>query len=325
MRLRHCRFSIPLLLLCCCSAQAADVKAAAAAKPKPGASQPASPKLAACTAQRIDAPSPAGFVVMRDCIETPELVLLPGGNFRMGDSLGNGLAYERPAHPVRIAPFALGRHEVTFAQWQACVDAGGCRSFVPSAEVKGADRPVVQVSWDEVQDYVAWLSARTRRSYRLPSEAEWEYAVRANKPDQFTWGNVGTEVCSNANAFDQSGHRAQPQWTWQEECEDGYATTAPVGSFPPNAWGFHDMLGNVWEWVQDCWHADYEGAPDSGSPWMEGGDCGKRVNRGGGWGNNPRALRVSSRDADPRDARSTGLGFRVAFTLPNNVAPSSAP
>jgi formylglycine-generating enzyme required for sulfatase activity len=237
------------------------------------------------------------------------MVALPAGAFRMGDLLGNGSPYEKPVHEVNLRRFAIGRYEVTRGEWAACVAGGGC------AVVSGGDgdpqMPVTGASWTQAQQYVAWVSARTQRRYRLPSEAEWEYAARAGSPAQFTWGNLVDLACGQVNSFDRSGRRGNPQWTWQIECDDGYAGVAPVGRFPANAWGLHDMLGNVWEWVADCWHGDYENAPADGSAWIDDG-CRKHVNRGGGWGNHPRSLRVSNRDGDETAASSDGMGFRVA-------------
>lgn len=264
-----------------------------------------------CVWRRFDPEHAGGVTYFQDCADTPQMVSFKGGAFNMGDMLGNGLPYEQPVHEVRIKPYAIGRYEVTAAQWQACIGAQAC-SALPDSAMANTRLPVTRVTWLQAQEYVTWLSRRTHKSYRLPSEAEWEYAARATgKSDQFTWGNNSDYACEHANSFDQSGQRTQPLWSWQIECDDGYPETAPVGSYPANAWGLHDMLGNVWEWVQDCWHSDYTGAPTDGSA-RTSGDCTKRVNRGGGWGNHPRSLRVSNRDGDAADARSDGLGFRVA-------------
>jgi formylglycine-generating enzyme required for sulfatase activity len=216
-------------------------------------------------------------------------------------------------HEVSVRRYALGRYEITRAEWSACVLAKGCDEL--SMGPGDPQLPVTDVSWDQAQRYVAWLTQRTRQPYRLPSEAEWEYAVRAGSETQYNWGNVVEFACQNANGFDRAGRKAHPQWDWQIECNDGYGEAAPVGRYAPNGWGLYDMLGNVWEWVADCWHADYTDAPSDGRAWVEDG-CAKRVNRGGGWGNHPRSLRVSNRDGDPAGARSDGLGFRVARDLP---------
>ena len=151
-------------------------------------------------------------------------------------------------------------------------------------------------------------------------EAEWEYAARAGTDTHYTWnmGNIDVVTCNYANALDRSAGKRHPELSWFIDCDDGFAETAPVGSFAPNRWGVHDMVGNVWEWVEDCWHPDYTGAPTDGRAWLgsgEGANCKKRVNRGGGWGNGASALRLSSRDADPAGNHSSGLGFRVALSV----------
>ncbi|MES2681948.1 MAG: formylglycine-generating enzyme family protein [Pseudomonadota bacterium] len=273
------------------------------------AAAPAAPQRAATACV---APPPAkllGGERRRDCADTPELVSIAAGRFEMGDVLGNGPPYEKPVHPVRIEAFLIGRYEVTVGEWRACVAAGAC----PESRVSDADlrQPVSLVSWDDAQRYLAWLSRRTGRPYRLPSEAEWEYAARAGTDTQYSWGNHEIAGCLNANTLDLRGGEANPSWTWAADCDDGHAGPAPVGSYPANAWGLHDMLGNVWEWVADCWHSSYEGAPDNGRAWVQE-RCSKRVNRGGGWGNHVRTTRVSTRDGDIHGGRSDGLGFRVA-------------
>ena len=146
---------------------------------------------------------------------------------------------------------------------------------------------------------------------RLPSEAEWEYAARAGSATAFHWGESTGSVCKYANVLDVAGRMQRPNWFWSNDCMDGYAHTAPVGSFPANPWGLYDVTGNVWEWVQDCWHSDYTGAPTDGSPWIEGGDCSRRVNRGGGWGNHARTLRSAKRDADMAEGYGDAFGLRV--------------
>ncbi|MDE0853301.1 MAG: formylglycine-generating enzyme family protein [Nevskia sp.] len=264
---------------------------------------------------------PNGTVVFRDCEGAPEMIPLKGGQFRMGDLVGDGQPYEKPAHDVGLKSFALGRYEVTIAEWGACVAAGACQPAKgPNLDELHGRYPVAGVSWDQAQAYVQWLSARIGKAYRLPSEAEWEYAERAGETGRYAWGTLELDVCSHANLADVSGRKDHPQWAWSAECDDHYAGAAPVGSFPANAWSFHDMVGNVWEWVADCWHSDFSGAPTDGSAWT-GENCRKHVNRGGGWGNNVRALRLSSRDADPTGATSDALGFRVARSL----APAEVP
>jgi formylglycine-generating enzyme required for sulfatase activity len=274
---------------------------------------PAAAALPPCAASRVEPPIANAPPAFRDCDVLPVMVALPAGRYRMGDVLGTGSAYEKPVHEVTLRRFAIGRFEVTRGEWNACVAAAAC--VVPGGEAGGDPQlPVAELSWTDIQPYLAWISMRSGQRYRLPSEAEWEYAARAGLESQYSWGNLVEPACEQANSFDRAGHRGHPQWGWQIECNDRYASSAPVGRFPPNAFGLHDMLGNVWEWVADCWHADYEGAPTDGSAWL-GEGCRKHVNRGGGWGNHPRTLRLSNRDADETASRSDGLGFRVARDL----------
>jgi formylglycine-generating enzyme required for sulfatase activity len=237
------------------------------------------------------------------------MTVIPSGGFLMGDTLGNGSAYEKPVHPVQVKRFALARYETTQAEWNACVDARVCTAAAESSDNKSL--PVVGVTWNQVQIYSQWLSLRTGARYRLPSEAEWEYAARAGVVAAYSWEGGADQACRHANVFDQSGRHSNPQWYWSAACDDGYAKAAPVGQFPPNPWGLYDMVGNVWEWVADCWNADYESAPDNGSAWTTP-ECSKRVNRGGGWGNPVSTMRLSNRDGDPQNAQSDALGFRIA-------------
>lgn len=279
--------------------------ATAAAKPAP----------ASCVSETKHLAS--GLTVFRDCSDAPEMIALGGGRYRMGDLVGDGQPYERPIHEVRIAPVAVGRFEVTQAEWQACVNSGGCTPAQLPADEQHSRYPVTGITWTQARAYADWLSTRTDKAYRLLSEAEWEYVARVGNEGRYPWGTFDPDICNYTNLLDASGKRAHPEHYWAEKCDDHFATAAPVGSFPANAWGFHDMLGNVWEWVADCWHEDYSEAPDTAAAWLSG-TCRKRVNRGGGWGNNAKALRLSSRDADPADVHSDGLGFRVARTLTGN-------
>lgn len=238
--------------------------------------------------------------IFRDCPRCPEMVLLPAGAFDMGSPPGEiGRATdEGPVHRVEIArPFAIGRYEVTFAQWDACFAAGGCPHRPDDNGWGRGDRPVINVSWHDARAFAAWLSTATGQSYRLPSEAEWEFAARAGTRMARPWGDeIGV---GNANC-----HGCGGDWNG--------ARTAPVGSFLPNAFGLHDMLGNVWEDTADCWHADYRNAPDDGSTWQTG-DCRRRVMRGGGWGVRPAYVRSANRHGGYADRRdSTYGGFRVA-------------
>ena len=225
-----------------------------------------------------------------------ELVPIPGGIFRMGDLIGDGRDSERPVHSVTIASFKIGKHEVTFDQWDACVSDGGCSHYTPDDEGWGrGNRPVIHVSWDDVQGFIDWLNDKTSGNFRLPTEAEWEYAARAGSITKYSWGNSNSN--NRANCY--------------EDCGDRWNNTAPVGSFSANPWGLHDMHGNVWEWVQDCWNDNYVGAPTDGSAWLRG-DCSRRMTRGGGWGNNSGNMYSASRIHDDISGRDQYQGFRLA-------------
>ena len=252
----------------------------------------------------------------KDCGVCPEMVVVPAGSFMMGspESESKGFSDERPEHRVTIGQaFAIGKYEVTFAEFDACVDAGGCdhgpkhwrgsqillRSRIWRF-LERTDLPVIDVSWDDAQQYVRWLSRMTGADYRLPSAAEWEYAARAGTTTARYWGeNIG----ENRANCDGCGSR------WDKQ------RTAPVGSFEPNAFGLYDVLGNVWEWTQDCWHGSYKGAPSDGSAWTAGGDCSRRVLRGGSWILFPRDVRSANRHRKTTDFRFNNIGFRVAKTF----------
>ena len=197
------------------------------------------------------------------------MVDIPAGRFRMGALKRGGYDNEKPVHTVTVPAFKLGKFEVTFTQWDACVADGGCGRYTPYDAGWGrGNRPVINVSWDDIQLFIDWLNDKTGGNYRLPTEAEWEYAVRAGSTTEYSWGN---SIGSNRANCDGCGSR------WDNR------QTAPVGSFSANAWGLHDLHGNVWEWVQDCWNKNYKGAPTDGRAWTSG-DCGRRVIRGGSWG-----------------------------------------
>ena len=229
------------------------------------------------------------------------MVVLPAGRFRMGClSDDECFSDEKPVREVAIASFALSKHEVTFAQWDACVSGGGGCGHRPEDEGWGrAARPVVNVSWEDTQSYVSWLSRETGETYRLPTEAEWEYAARAGTTTKYSWGN---EIGVNRANCDGCGS----QWD--------NSRTAPVGSFAANPWGLYDMHGNVWERVQDCWNGNYAGAPVDGSAWLSG-DCSERVVRGGSWYYYPWFLRAAYRYGSSPGFRNNLSGFRVARTL----------
>jgi formylglycine-generating enzyme required for sulfatase activity len=236
----------------------------------------------------------------RECAkDCPEMIVIPAGSFVMGSPATEKGRYvnEGPQHKVTIAkPFAVSKFEVTFAEWDACVLVGGCLKAADSG--MGRDmKPVINVSWDDAQQYVAWLSKMTGRPYRLLMEAEWEYVARAGTTTAYYWGNEIGQGNANCNG-----------------CGSNYRETSPVGSFKPNAFGLYDMAGNVWQWVQDCYHDNYSEAPPHGSAWTSE-DCSRRVLRGGSWSNGPRNLRSAIRQGGTTGRRNGNLGFRVGRTL----------
>jgi formylglycine-generating enzyme required for sulfatase activity len=236
----------------------------------------------------------------QECASCPEMMVVPAGEFTMGSEVGG--KDEKPSHKVMIAkPFAVGRFSVTFDEWDGCVAHGGC-TYRPGDNSWGRGRqPVINVSWHDLKEYLTWLSKQTGKTYRRLTEAEWEYAARAGTTTRYSWGNeIGK---NNANC-----HRCGSQWDDKQ--------TAPVGSFKPNAFGLYDMHGNVWQWVEDCYKDDYEGAPTDGSAVASGNcSCGRRVVRGGSWLYNPVLLRSANRSWYSSDNRLNNLGIRVGRTL----------
>ena len=249
----------------------------------------------------------------RDCPECPEMVVVPAGSFLMGspESEQERDEDEGPVHRVRIAaPFALGVYEVTFAEWDACEEDGGCGGHSPDDRGWGRERrPVINVSWEDVQAYVGWLSEKTGKRYRLPSESEWEYAARAGTRTPFHTGTtISTEQANYDGEYVYGAYGAGRKGVYRRR-------TVLVGSFGANAWGLHDMHGNVWEWTEDCWNGGYAGAPTDGSAW-ESGVCSMRVLRGGSWLNGPSDLRAAGRVRYSSGDRNFNVyGFRVARTL----------
>jgi formylglycine-generating enzyme required for sulfatase activity/predicted Ser/Thr protein kinase len=260
------------------------------------------------------APAAVAGSEFRDCAACPLIRVLPAGRFTQGSAAaGAAGAFEQPAHAVSIArPFGLGVYEVSvaeFAQYAAsgAYPAGSCetydRTWAPQAGrswsdpgfTQGASYPVACVSWRDAQGYAAWLSQKTGKHYRLPSESEWEYAARAGSALPYPWSEPAA-ACADANLADRSAEQKYPGWT-VEPCSDGYVYSAPVGSFRPNAFGLYDMLGNVAEWVADCWH------------------CSERGLRGGSWFTSPERVSVSARNRFPDDYRSNSVGFRLVREL----------
>ena len=289
-------------------------------------------------------PARAG-AVFKDCADCPEMVAIPAGRFRMGaapgeqtesgKAAGDSLSRSRPQHDVQIAGFAAGKFEVTLAQYRAFVTATGYRSasgcFVPATGgsfdrnpakswrdpgyAQEDTHPVACVGWEDAKAYARWLGKRTGKPYRLLTEAEWEYAARAGASTPRPWGEDEGEACAHANLADLVGKALAPLFfsgRLVAGCSDRHAHTAPVGSYRANRFGLHDMLGNVWEWTEDCWNESYSGAPTDGSAWSTG-DCSRRMIRGSGWASPPRDLHPALRGKlETADRVSSAIGFRVA-------------
>jgi len=242
-------------------------------------------------------PTKAGRVfqnALKDGGLGPEMIWLPAGKFRMGDIQGGGDDDEKPVHEVSIGRFAMSRYEVTFDEYDRFAEATSRNKPRDRGWGRGK-RPVISVFWHDAVDYVKWLSEQTQKPYRLPSEAEWEYAARAGTDTKYYWGN---QSGVNFGHFRGSGS----EWSVQQ--------TAPVGSFAPNDFGIYDTVGNVWEWVADPWHSSYDNAPSDGSVWKGEGDF--RVLRGGSFNDFSFSCRAAYRGRNTSGLRSCDLGFRVA-------------
>ncbi len=222
----------------------------------------------------------------------PEMVTLPEGTFRMG---GNDDPSERPVHAVTVQSFLLAKHATTVNEWQLCVEAKVC-TLIPTGE---PDEPVTNISWDDARQFIQWLSETTGQRYRLPTEAEWEYAARAGTETRYPWGNT-----------------MQPGKASCKGCGNPISLHSPplVRAYPPNSFGFYGMSGGVAEWVADCWHRDYQGAPHDASKAWDAPDCRQRVLRGGSWVNEANSLRASSREFYDASVRYPTHGFRVAWS-----------
>jgi formylglycine-generating enzyme required for sulfatase activity len=248
---------------------------------------------------------PGAITEFRDCADCPQMIVIPAGDFTMGSPASEQNAEAQ--HRVTIdGPVAVSKFEITFEQWEACVNDGGCGGYHPEDAGWGrGKRPVIHISWMDANAYVDWLSHKTGKPYRLLSESEWEYAARAGTTTSFSFGDAISP--SQAN-YDGSTDGTGPSNVNRQK-------TMPIGSFPANGFGLHDMLGNVSEWVQDCWHNDYTAtAPLDGSAWLEG-NCDGRVMRGGSWEDSPEELRSAARIGEFRQHSSYVDGFRIARGL----------
>ena len=285
------------------------------------------------------AAQPSPMMLQRDCADCPELVTLPAGRFVMGAApdeevleqlAGEFRGRSAPQRAVELARFSIGRFEVTRGQFRAFVAATGHRSagcFVWSVDAHRLEavrswqspgfeqndtHPATCISWEDAEAYTRWLSQRSGRRYRLPSEAEWEYAARAGTTTHRHWGNDMREACRYSNSADISTRREVPEaadWAFSD-CNDDHAYTAPVGRFAANAFGLHDTLGNVAEWTADCWNPDYRGAPATAIARSDG-DCHLRAVRGGAWDEASAGLRAAYRAGSPVVVRVYARGFRV--------------
>ena len=235
------------------------------------------------------------------------MVVIPAGQYLMGSPPDEKYRGAEDQHPVVIGkPFAVAKYEITFDQWEACVKDGGCTGYSPSDEGWGrGKRPVTNVDWTDSRAYVAWLSKSSGHAYRLLSEAEWEYAARGGSKAAFSFGAAITSAQANFDASTKTDLNPEGK---------NRAQTVPVGSFPANAFGLHDMHGNVWEWTDDCWRDEYNGAPADSGP-VATADCSGRVLRGGSWEDSVSDLRVSARVSSHDQERSYADGIRVARDL----------
>ena len=254
------------------------------------------------------APKPGD--IFRDCPECPELVAVPAGTFLMGSTKGRKRG--RPVKRITLArPFAIGRYEVTFDEWNACLRAGGCKKKPFDRAWGRGRRPVINITFADMQGYLAWISKKTGHVYRLPSEAEWEYAARAGTTTEFWWGDKmipGTVNC----------YQCGTKWSG--------VGTAPVGTFKPNPWGLYDAAGNVLEFVSDCWHTDHVETPTDGTPYKTR-KCQSRIMKGGSWYYKSKVARPAARVRN--DVRVAGyfISFRVLRELapPRRGAPAAGP
>ena len=250
-------------------------------------------------------PSPAPGQIIKDCADCPEMVVIPAGSFEMGS---NESANEQPAHRVYVPSFLIGKTEVTQGQWKALM--GSNPSFFSTC---GDDCPVEQVSWNDAQEFAQRLRQKTGKQYRLPSESEWEYAARAGSNAKWSFGGNESQLGDYAWYRDNS-----KPWF-------GAAKTQRVAQKKPNAFGIFDMHGNVWEWVQDCWHSNYAGAPTDGSAWTTGCSGNYRVVRGSSFYGDLSDLRSANRSGYTPDDRIYGIGLRLALSTNTPPLPTAAP
>jgi formylglycine-generating enzyme required for sulfatase activity/class 3 adenylate cyclase len=258
--------------------------------PREAATQPPTPQPSPSVASVPPSPAPAPSQPTAAPVREPEMIAIRGGSFAMGS---NDDPTERPVHQVTVKPFSIGKYPVTVQEWNECAAAKACGFTAIGKD----DAPITNVSWADAQQYAAFLVQTTKKPYRLPSEAEWEYAARGGTSTKYWWGD-----------------KAQQGMAGCKDCGDAVAEQpAKVGSFKSNPFGLYDMGGGVDQWVEDCWHKTYQGAPNDGSAWS-GGDCSSHVLRSGSWKNDLRYVRPSNRDGYDTNVRYPTHGFRVALS-----------
>lgn len=292
--------------------------------------------LASCSSNPLDKNDQS--VGFRDCEHCPAMIPIPLGKFAMGDLIGDGRDDEKPVQLVSIeSPFAISKYPITVESFQHFIDATkyvtqaeknkneGCWGvkkdlsigWLPTENWKNnrlnqdKNHPVVCVSWHDAQAYIQWLTAQTGHTYRLPTEAEWEYSARAGSETKYFYGNNDNHVCQYINHADYQMIKAWSADTAVSTCDDGYLTSSPVGEFPANRFGLYDAYGNVWEWVMDCYKPNLHGISQK----SKDEECSIRTLRGASWGSKPVGITSSYRNNDKDDARTVDYGFRVAREL----------
>ena len=277
-------------------------------QPSPALTQQSPTKVELLSPDRERALQPKDS--FKDCANCPVMVVIPAGSFTMGspETEAGRKDNEGPQHKVSFAQkFAVGRFSVTFDEWDACVADGGCNGYLPPDQGWGRGRrPVINVSWNEAKTYLAWLSRKTGKPYRLLTEAEREYVTRAGTTTPFWWGSSISTSQANYNGnytYGNDGARGE----FRNE-------SVPVDMFAPNPWGLYQVHGNVSEWTEDCWHENYTDAPTDGSAWIDA-DCKQRVRRGGSIGSPPQILRSAFRLWNEAVNRTFFIGFRVGRTI----------
>lgn len=266
----------------------------------------ADPQLPKISPAKLSDLQPEQLAVLQAILADVKIV--PAGQFEIGSDDADN-EDEQPARQIKFKAFGMLAKEVTFTQYE--VFAHATKRPLPDDQGWGrADRPVINVSWEDARDFALWLHDKTGLKWRLPSEAEWEYAARAGSKGLYSFGDQLSDFCSYGNVADagtKSGWR-------NKNCTDGHLRTAPVAQFKPNAWGLYDMHGNIWEWVQDCWQSSYREMSESGAA-NESGSCRERVQRGGSWFYGPDDARAGYRSSAPFADKGVQVGFRLALDL----------